>query len=780
MNALEELTPTCDMENWFRDVGRTILLESLGDTYDRISSSFKTDFQSYSQDRLNLAAELETLRPIASQVRRLEDENAALKDEIKALKDASREQAHAPGNTSYREVQSAPRTPLAPTSANQISSTSANPVDIEALTLPELKAEFLRVEKKHAKLHDKFLDLQAALHKSNDLVRERTATYRHWVDHAKQLNEQSLKRSRRIKKLEAKLAGISQEPLNLSFSSDAGDVEVAAEPTTLTPIHSHQPRQSSRPKQALVTIPNHLPRALPRIEDKVAAGSPSVSRNIFESGRSSLASETNHLRRTNETPPCLPPLPLHREATDGELRIKPEPSSDTPVVVSERCVRKRRNADSDEGSIPASSRVKIEHSPEPHSTDEHRRFAPHESIDFDTEYRTVETPRKLSRYQYVHNVGPNNGIGVQRYAHDTRITHPVDNVKHNNRIPTNDVSKTDLAAANRAGLQVNTDPALQPLNDDQVLKPRLNLASGSRNRTSSTRLRGIASLAEDSYQNENLNPSNSKNVPKASALEQLLNTPSLAQDDTAARSNRPVEDGQSSNIYFQLPKRRELPFGKDGRKSLGSTPRENSNDPGRKPGSLSMNQIHDKATAINRVERGKTGLPTLRQLPKARLRLDDFKINPHANEGYDYAFTDVVRRKDDRACLQGCVKENCCGHKFRALAHAYRAGTRPHEFQSLLESYLGDDCHRLSTMSEVEKETLWVEAKIRELANANGKHRHRYPRMLTPPGFWRADFPSTQEGEEYSEEAAKLEWDIIEERYREAMRPGGLWVFRDE
>ncbi|KAI0552022.1 DNA repair protein endonuclease SAE2/CtIP C-terminus-domain-containing protein [Xylaria curta] len=768
MNALEGSASTCDMENWFRDVGRTILLEALGDTYDRINSSFKTDFQSYAQERLNLIAELDTLRPLASQVRRLEDENAALKDEIKVLKDESREQINAPEHVSHREAHSTLRTPLAPKSMNQINSKRTGQIDIEAVTPPELKAEFLRIEKKHAKLHNKFLDLQAALNKSNELVRERTAAYHHWVDHAKQLSEQSLKRSQKIKKLEAKLAENSRQPFDISCSSDAGDVEVAAEPTTITPIHSYQPGQSNEDNQALI----HQPRALPRLEDNRTTRSPSPSGDLFKSDRSSLALETNHLRKINEPLSCLPPLPPSREFTDDEPWIKPEPSSDTPVVVSERCVRKRKNADGEDG-VPASARVKLEHSPEPQSIGERRSFAPQESIDFDTDYRTVETPRKHARFQETDSICIDDNTSVQERAHDTGTMYLVDDIEGNSRTSINHFS-TDLVATNHAELQVNTGSVLQSINNNQVLKPRLNPASDSRSRKSLTRPRGIASLAEDNYQSENLNTFNSKDISKISALDQLLNTPSSAQPSYL------VEDEESSNIYLQLPRRRELPFGKDGRKSSSSTPKENRNASSHKPASTSLNQGHDKATPINRAERGKTEVSTLRQTPKARLRLDDFKINSNANEGYDYAFTDVVRGKDERACLQGCVKENCCGPKFRALAQAYRAGTRPSEFQTLLEWYLGDDCHRLSSMSEAEKETLWAEAKIRELANANGKHRHRYPRMPTPPGFWRADFPSTQEGEEYSEEAAKLEREVIDERYREAMRPGGLWVFRDE
>ncbi|KAJ2985277.1 hypothetical protein NUW58_g5621 [Xylaria curta] len=768
------------MENWFRDVGRTILVEALGDTCDRISNSFKTDFQAYTQDQLDLTTELETLRNKASQARRLEDENIALKDEIKALKDASREHVRTPSTDNHREAKSPVRTPQSPRSTDEVGSKWTNQVDIEGLTPPELKAEFLRLDKKHAKLYSKYLDLQGALHKSKEVLRDRTTTYHQWVDHAKQLGEQSLKRARRIKKLEARLAELSQEPLNLSFTSEAGDMEVVAEAATLTPIHPRQRTQSNALKQALVAAPQCQPRAPSHVDDTGRLKSPTITHSILESSHSASPSETGNLQKTVESTSCLPPLPKNREFTGRELHVKSEPSSDTPVVVLERSVRKRRHPAGDEADIPTYSKVKVEHGPGPSNIDKPPRFAPEESIDFDTEYHRVETPRKHTRHQHIHAVHLNDNINVQEHDYDTSIPHSLNVIRPTPHEPADDVSAMDLAAAICSEPQVNTASALQPLDHNQVLIPRSNSNSNGWNRKSSTMPRGLASLAEDSYQNENLGSWNSKNGPTVSVLEQLLNTPSPAQDARALQSGRPIEGEQSSNAHPQLPKRRELPFGKFKRKSLGPPLKGNPNASGYGPASPFTDQGHEKATVTNKTEKGKTGVPTLRQTPKTELRLDDFKINPHANEGYDYAFSDVVRKKDDRVCLQGCVKENCCGHKFRALAHAYRAGTRLYEFQSLLESYLGDDCHRLSIMSEAEKESLWVEAKIRELANANGKHRHRYPRMSTPPGFWRADFPSTQEGEEYNEEAAKLEREIIEERYREAMRPGGLWVFRDE
>ncbi|KAI1424078.1 DNA repair protein endonuclease SAE2/CtIP C-terminus-domain-containing protein [Xylaria sp. FL1777] len=774
MDALEELTSPCgDMENWFRDVGRTVLLEALEDTCDRVNNRFRTDFEAYTESKLrNITTELETLRQKASRVSRLEDENVKLKDEIKALKEASHERTHAPGTTSHREAKSALRTPLAPRSVNQLSSKRLNKSGIEGLTHSELKAELLRIDKQHAKLHDKYFDLHDALIKSNDLVRERTAKYQDWVDHAKKLGEQSLKRAQRIKKLEAKLAEISQEPFNSSFSSDGGDVEMALQsaiPAPMaTPTLAEVPRYQSRaptPTQA-------------RVNSAARSKSPLMIRTPAESRRSDLTLGADDLQRIDEVASCLPPLPQIRESMGIREHIKSEPSSDTPVVVSERCVRKRKDVGGDEGNIPASRRIKIENSSELESTDGSRRSTPNESIDFDAEFRRVETPKKHTRYQHAHSLQLDGVVvDAQGYGHKTRIMHPLNPVKDDSRNSTSDVATTDLAAGNCPEFQDDASSALQPLNHNQVLHAT-SLAPGSRNRKFSTP-RGLASLAEDAYPTEKATVSNRKNGPGPGVLEQLLDTPSRAQVNGASQNESSAEDGQSSDLDFRLPKRRKLPFGKDGRKRVGSAPKNSSDVPNHEPVLQSINQNYNKETIMNRTEKEKTGVP-LRQMPKARLRLDDFKINPHVNEGYDYAFTDVVRKKDDRTCLQGCIKENCCGHKFRVLAHASRASTRPHEFQCLLKSYLGDDCHRLSTMSDAEKEALWVEAKTRELANASGKHRHRYPRMSTPPGFWRADFPSTQEGEEYNEEAAKLELEIIEERYREAMRPGGLWVFRDE
>ncbi|KAN0108869.1 SAE2 domain containing protein [Hyaloscypha variabilis] len=177
----------------------------------------------------------------------------------------------------------------------------------------------------------------------------------------------------------------------------------------------------------------------------------------------------------------------------------------------------------------------------------------------------------------------------------------------------------------------------------------------------------------------------------------------------------------------------------------------------------------------------------LRARPVSKLKLTDFKVNPNYNQGYNYAFSEVVRGQNARRqCLQGCTKPECCGSKFRTLVEMEREGRgRPTLSQEeaddmLLDEYLGDNAYKIRNMSKQQKEELIIQAKTRDMANKYGRHRHAYERRTSPPGFWRADFPTTQEDREDHEKARELERSAVEERYKEAMRPNGRFLFRDE
>jgi DNA repair protein endonuclease SAE2/CtIP C-terminus len=187
-----------------------------------------------------------------------------------------------------------------------------------------------------------------------------------------------------------------------------------------------------------------------------------------------------------------------------------------------------------------------------------------------------------------------------------------------------------------------------------------------------------------------------------------------------------------------------------------------------------------------------------RSRPLHRLELGHFKVNPKANAGFDYAYTDVIRSRDQRKCLPGCTRPECCGNKFRALA-----GTLPklaanetrflepdpsedtssqQSDNDLLLNFLGPGSEeRIQTLTSVARENLLLEAKTKIAADRYGKmHRHAHERPNSPPGFWRTEMPDTQEEIANRLDAQKREREEVERRYREALKEEGRWMFADE
>ena len=167
------------------------------------------------------------------------------------------------------------------------------------------------------------------------------------------------------------------------------------------------------------------------------------------------------------------------------------------------------------------------------------------------------------------------------------------------------------------------------------------------------------------------------------------------------------------------------------------------------------------------------------------LTLQDFKVNPKSNQGYGYAFREVVRKQADRRCLPGCTKLDCCGGQFRALAEATRdrdktpTASQQEADEKIIKDFLGDNSHKAQNMTEAERHETLIRALARDMSNKMGKHRHAYERRQSPPGYWRSDFPDTQEQIQDREKARELEREQLLHRYEEAMR-GGVYLFRDE
>lgn len=456
----------------------------------------------------------------------------------------------------------------------------------------------------------------------------------------------------------------------------------------------------------------------------------------------------------------LPSLPTTVEAP-SDPSVKREPSSDGPVVVSERPVKKRR---SDECTTETRPFVRVKEESEDNSSliaGEIRLATSQESIDLGR-ITHMTTPRKrreanaAPRLPAIYTIPP-----VDTSAVATPVARYV---RHH--MPAPQTARASIMSS-----------ALTPINVNRRI-----IRSGGDKPAKLSRKRqldeGIADIADDGtsfgtgQENTPLGNVQNRNQTRKNRLEELLHVREVDDSPALSRSSRQARKSSSiSTAELNIPERRELPFDKQARQNrsvfpLSATAQPSTRSSQRSPPRLArQGQIRHK-------------------LPR-ELRLDDFRINPAANEGHDFAYSDIVRDKNDRACLPGCTEMHCCGKQFRALAISQRpdppltAAQRVEE-QKLLEQHLGDYAYRLATMDPQERAEAWIQAKTQELANKFGRHRHRYSRMQSPPGFWDADFPTTQELELNREEAAEREKRAIRERYREAMKAGGRWLFKDE
>lgn len=172
----------------------------------------------------------------------------------------------------------------------------------------------------------------------------------------------------------------------------------------------------------------------------------------------------------------------------------------------------------------------------------------------------------------------------------------------------------------------------------------------------------------------------------------------------------------------------------------------------------------------------------LRARPLQRLNLDDFKVNPKYSGSLGFAYRESVRKREEKKCLPGCTKEECCGAIRRFIA----AGGLPQDTsltddELTLQGYLGSAyAASIHKATAEERQNMLIEARAKAFADRHGKHRERFQRNKSPPGFWRAEMPSTQEMEEDRAEANKMDRQKVEERWRDAMRGGGRYMFRDE
>ncbi|KAL1842166.1 hypothetical protein VTJ49DRAFT_5939 [Mycothermus thermophilus] len=457
--------------------------------------------------------------------------------------------------------------------------------------------------------------------------------------------------------------------------------------------------------------------------------------------------------------------------------IKQEPSSDIPVVVSERAVRKRKNRDEGTGGATPPRRIKCEPSSSPFAIlGEARVFSPHESIDLDGEDNGIPTPRK------------------QR-PRERELLEDEDEAT-----ATSETVAPDLADAGRPrpwdtplgrmGESSNTlewpssrskGPSRAAGKINPSIKPEWTLKSG------------IADVAEETPESfyapaPRRTEKEALQTPAQSRLHSLLNQKSLTETSSPSKlprnpssllKRRPLTE---TNTPSRLPSNPNFDLDKENPGSWSERQLKRPNDALARPAPAAFTSPAAPLRGQTRGNSSKT--VRLRDKPLDQLRPEDFKVNPKANNGHRFAFDEVVRNRDERAGLSGCTDPKCCGGEWRLMAESeLSAGgmailERPGDVE-MMEEYLGPEAYQLAAMTPEERRETWLKAKIQDLADRYGRHRHRFQRRPSPPGYWNPDFPSTQEIERNKKEAEEVERRIVEDRWREAIR-GGRWLFRDE
>jgi len=485
-------------------------------------------------------------------------------------------------------------------------------------------------------------------------------------------------------------------------------------------------------------------------------------------------------------------------------------SQELPVVVSARAVKKRKSCGNIEKQPQPRIKVKVEEiiSSSPLGL---RALLENDSIDLDDIGDKQMTPRK--QRPFVLNKAPSNWLPTSNNTQHPSHGHNLNTKSHTKRnesalLPLNINEQilpraTDDRKPKRR--RITSDQAVADLLEDGENIRTTNKLSNNRNQNIDGRLNNL--LEKPTPPRRTLAPGAQNfpitdfNQPSArkndGPLVEALKKPVTKQLDPPLRTDRDIVSLISTRTTIAQKKPATVDSKVEDRESIES-PRNPALN-GTKyaspkvtkgiPGLTSMTVAQRRSLAAAEIFNAEVDHPSnepLRSRPLHKLSLADFKINPNYNQGKDYAFTDVVRNKDARRCLQGCTKPDCCGTKFRKLAILMRepdemlTSSQEEADQTLLEEFLGGNAHMLQNMSTEEREELLLQARTRELANKHGRHRYAYERPKSPVGYWRIDFPTTQEEIEDRKKIKEREREKVEQRYQEAMRPGGAYIFNDE
>ncbi|KAG9246432.1 DNA repair protein endonuclease SAE2/CtIP C-terminus-domain-containing protein [Calycina marina] len=519
--------------------------------------------------------------------------------------------------------------------------------------------------------------------------------------------------------------------------------------------------------------------------------------------------EPHHSSSTQSDTDFVPAIsPSDREILSSSPLPHLPSSPDIPVFISSRAVKKRKLGTDQESERRPATKIKVEHvlSSSPIGLN---AILPSDSIDLDDIGRKQATPRKQRR-EPIYQTSANLLAATNPDISTSRLNLIRHQQRENNTLPI--TPKTTIIRKN--------DTILRQLSTNKQILPRAaNKKAPSRRRTPTNK--DVSQLLEDGENTQltdilllgkydgrlgNLleTPTSPKHIitPASRAVQsQDIATKSENQEyrslnsDTRTTSVKDHDDhspSETGRMTHEVFNKKHSKVG--ARPSLPSLNTDATRGVARllsRDKELSLfagSPIMAKSQSLVLADR-KNEHPLkvpLRTRPVEQLSLSNFKINPKFNQGKNYAFNEVVRNKQARQCLPGCTKPDCCGDKFKNMA---RLMQEPDEVLTLsqeeanyelLKVHLGDNAYKLDKMSDKLKADLLIDAKARDYANKFSRHRVAYERPKSPVGFWRVDFPTTQEEIDDRAKIKEQTFAKIKERYDEAMRPGGRYLFYDE
>lgn len=205
----------------------------------------------------------------------------------------------------------------------------------------------------------------------------------------------------------------------------------------------------------------------------------------------------------------------------------------------------------------------------------------------------------------------------------------------------------------------------------------------------------------------------------------------------------------------------------------------------RRPRALRSGEMSDLDTMALPEVRGRPVTPqhkqALRRLPVTSLRLQDFKANPNF-DGARLKSAEKPAGKNHRRCPPNCRRRECCGHKLQRISDLTAAQHDAKTDEEALQHFFGADWRlHMAFRSPDDQKEITVLAHEHMANSSRTSHLSSRPdRAKSPPGFWRMDMPDTQELKADQKAAEEAEQRMIEERWHEALRANGKWLFRDE